>query len=130
MTSLSFLPFSPLNDSPVSHFVPHQPKIFLSHLFPLYYSHWFPSLPLHKFCCDKKQESQSGLQVIWRGGTDTSGDQTQGPVSSHMFCRKYKSLSFMEGPSFPLRNLQQKLLSEEKREKCFVFYIGLKLASN
>lgn len=82
------------------------------------------------FVVTKKQGPQSGLQVIWRGGTDTSGDQTQGSVSSHVFCGKYKSLSFMEGPNFPPRNLQQKLLSEEKREKCFVFHIGTKLASN
>lgn len=87
---------------------------FLSHLFPIYCSHWFPSLPLHKFCCDEKQKPQSGLQGTWRGGTDTSGDQTQGPVSSNMFCGKFKSLSFIEAPSFPPRNLQQKLLSEER----------------
>lgn len=109
----------------------HTSQIFFSATcFPFTVATGFPHCFYINFVLIKKQESQSGLQVIWRGGTDTSGDQTQGPVSSHMFCGKYKSLSFMEGPSFPLRNLQQKLLSEEKREKYFVFHTGTKLAGN
>lgn len=111
------------------------PKTFLSlsHSFSLHLGHRLPLPPLHKFYCVK----EAGItRLTWSYMEESNrpkrGTDTRSCIFTHALwkgCGKQKSLSFMEGPSFPPSKLQ-KLLSEEKPEKYFLFHIGAKLASN
>ena len=106
---------------------PSKTFIFLSCSFWLQLSHLFPPCLYINFTETKKQGPQGWLDVIGRRGTSMRGEQMQRAVASHMLYKKDVEnwshwLYFMEEPSFPPSNLQQKLLSEENAEKKNYWY--------
>lgn len=114
-----------------SHFslcsTPSKTFIFLSRSFSLQLSHLLPPCCYINFTETKKQGPQGWLDVKGRRGASMRGEQMQRVVSSHMLYEKDVEnwsnwLYFMEEPSFPPSNLQQKLLSEENAEKNFYWH--------
>lgn len=114
-----------------SHFslcsTPSKTFVFLSRSFSLQLSHLLPPCCYINFTETKKQGPQGWLDVKGRRGASMRGEQMQRVVSSHMLYEKDVEnwsnwLYFMEEPSFPPSNLQQKLLSEENAEKNFYWH--------
>lgn len=118
-----------LQITPISPLVPHHPAhlLFSATCSPFSTAICFLLL-LNKFYSDKAAGTTG-----WPGVTRRVEQAQENSIFTHALWKwsgELKSLHFMEEPSFPPSNLQQKLLSEENVEGDFVFLNGVKLGSN